>query len=96
MAMHDIEPDEQWNAEARFLHGETLHLAHMRRSDHIEQIADGPGPDRLGRIAGDDRPGYRKACRGHGELSELLGQGHRADQGFDPAHLITLAGGGVA
>jgi len=91
MAVHDIEPDEQWNAEARFLDGKPLHLAHVRRSDHIEQIADGAGLDRIGRIAGDDGPGHRKACGGHGELAELLGERHRADQGFDPVHLITLA-----
>ena len=46
--MHGIESDEQWNAEARFLHGQPLHLAHMGRSDHIEQIADRARLDRFG------------------------------------------------
>ncbi len=95
MAVHDIEPDEQWNAEARFLHGQPLHLTHVRRSDHVEQIADGAGLDRIGGIAGDDRSGHRIACGGHGELAEFLGQGHRADQGVDPAHLIMPARGGM-
>ncbi len=41
MAVHDIEADEQRNAEPRFLDGQALHFAHMRCADHVEQIADG-------------------------------------------------------
>jgi len=78
------------------LSGEALHLANMGRPDHVEQIADRSCLDCIGRIAGDDRPGNRVARGGHGELTELLGQGHGADQGLDPAHLITLAKGGIA
>ena len=51
MPMHHIEPDEQRNAEPRFLDRQALHLAHLLRTDQIEQIADGAGLDRLGRIA---------------------------------------------
>ncbi len=69
-----------------------LHLAHMIRPDHIEQIADGARLDRVGRITGDDGTGYRVAGGGHGELAKPLGQCHAAHQGVDPAHLIPLPG----
>ena len=81
MSMHDVEADEQWDSEARLLHRQTLHLAHMRRPDQIEQIADRAGLDGVGRVAGDDRPGHRVAGGGHRHLPQLLRQSHRADQG---------------
>lgn len=94
--MHDVEPDQQGDTEARFLHRQTLHFAHMGRPNHVEQIADRAGLDCFGRIAGDDRARHCVAGGRHGELAELLGQRHALDQRIDPAHLIPLHGRGIA
>ena len=72
--MHHVETDEQWNTETRFLDSKPLHVVHMIGADHVEQVADGPVLDGLGRIPRDD--GSRRGIAGgrHGQLAELLGQ----------------------
>jgi hypothetical protein len=93
--VHDVESDEQRDAETRLLHGQALHVAYVRRPDQVEQIPDRAGLNRIGRIADDDRTGHRKACGGHGELPELFRQGHGAHQRIDTVHLIPLRRSGV-
>jgi len=86
VSVHDVESDEQRDAETRLLHGEALHVAYVRRSKQVEQIPDGAGLDRFGRVADDDRAGHRGAAGGHGELPELFRQSHGAHQRVDAAH----------
>jgi len=69
VAMDDVEPDQQRNAEAGLLHRQALHLMHRPRADHVQQVADLAAFDGLGRVAGDDWPGDGVTGRGHGELA---------------------------
>ena len=43
VAVNDVEPQEQGNAEARILHREALDGAHLFGAPEIEQTADPPG-----------------------------------------------------
>ncbi len=92
VSMDDVEPDQQRNAETGFLHRQALHLAHRSRPDQVQQIADLAAPDRLGRVAGDDRPGHCIAGGGHRELAELFRQRHLAHQLLDPVHAVQSFG----
>ena len=83
VAMDDVEADEQRNTQAGFLDCDTLHFAGGGRPDKIEQIADPAGADIVGGVAGDHRSGHGVAGGHHGELTELLGQGHPADERLD-------------
>jgi hypothetical protein len=81
--MDDIESDEQWNAEPGLLDRQALHLANRGRAGQIEQIPDGPRTDGLGGVAGDGRTRHRGAGRRHGELTQLFGERHLANQPVD-------------
>jgi len=45
MSVNDIETDEERNPQSRLLDGQTLHLEHVVRTDHIEQVTDRAGND---------------------------------------------------
>ena len=75
-----VEPDQQRNAEPRFLDGDSLHVVNVLCADEVEQIAESAVADRVRGIAGDDGPGDRVRRGGHGELAQLLRQGHAIDQ----------------
>jgi hypothetical protein len=63
---------------------------HLPGTVQVEQVADRAGPDGIGGIPGNYRPGHRVSGRGHGELAELLSQGHVGNECPDPIHVIHL------
>ena len=81
-----VEPDQERNAEPRFLDGDSLHVVNVLCADEVEQVAERAVADGVGGIAGDDGPGHRVARRGHGELAQLLRQGHATHQLVNCAH----------
>ena len=86
MTVDHVEPDQQRNAEPRLLDGDSLHVVNVLRSDEVQQVAERAVADRVRGIAGDDGPGDRVRRRGHGELAQLLRQGHPLDQLVNSAH----------
>ena len=86
VTVNHVETDQQRNAEPRFLDGNSLHLVNMLCANHVEQIAQSAVADGVRRIADDDGPGDRVGRRSHGELAQLLRQGHAIDQLVNSAH----------
>ena len=88
--MDDVETDEKRNTQPRFRDCGALQPVHVARSDHIEQVADRAGPDGVDRILDAQRPRHGIPAGAHGELAELFGQRHGADQRVDAAHVVRI------
>ncbi len=83
VAVDDVEGQQQRDAEAALLERDPLHLARPRSAPEIEQAADLAGPDRCQIVGRHGRAGYREPGAGHRELTKLLFERHRPQQGLD-------------
>jgi hypothetical protein len=90
VTVDDVEPDEEWNAEARLLHGEALQGMRLGAAPDVQQVADTAGANALLHVAA--RAGTRNHSRAgsHGELSDLLLEGHRGEQTVNGSHTVAL------
>ena len=91
VAMDDVEAHEQGDAEAGFLHRETLDRARLVGAPEVEQVADPPGPNPLLQVAKLAGAGDHAGRRDHVELPDLFLERHRREQCIDASHALALS-----
>ena len=91
VAVDDVETHEQGNAEAGFLHRETLDGARLVRPPEIEQISDPPGSNPLVQIVKLAGAGDHAGRSDHVELPDLFLERHRREQRIDASHALALS-----
>ena len=78
--MDDIEAEEKRDAEAGLLDGAALGGAYRLAAPEVEEAADAAGADERRDVLDAGRAGDGVAGGDHGELAELFGQGHVAEE----------------
>src|SRR5271168_5018444 len=76
VTVDDVEAHEQGNAEAGFLHCETLDGARLVRPPEIKQVSDPSGPNPLLQVAKLSGTGYHAGGGDHVELPDFFLERH--------------------
>ena len=91
VAMDHVEAHEQGNAEAGFLHRETLDGARLVRPPEVEQVSDPPGSNPLLQVAKLAGAGDHAGRGDHVELPDLFLERHRGEQRIDASHALAFS-----